>query len=302
VAERKSESRAEYRTIVLPQLAGLQHGSATLLPRSRPLALHANISSAGFELRSGTDRYDWHGRRRGATEFVLLQHTLAGEGRLTVGREHYAVSPGSTMLLHFPADNRYWLTKGGSWEFAYLCLHGREVLRAWLSITDQRGPLIELDPASSALALALETCRDVLTGAVPSQYAASAAAYGIAMALLAETLDEPPRLHPLPGIEAAKEFARTHFAEPIGVEDMARVAGYSRFHFSRLFAAREGTSPAAYVTDLRIRAAAALLHDTALPVATVAARCGFNDATYFSRAFRSAVGVSPGDFRRSGMY
>jgi AraC-like DNA-binding protein len=206
------------------------------------------------------------------------------------------------MLLHFPAANRYWLPAGRSWEFAYLCLHGREVLRAWLSVTDSRGPLVQLGPQSSALALALQTCRDVLTGAVPSQYAASAAAYGIAMALLAETLDEPAPVRPLPGIEAAKDFARTHFAEPIGVGDLARAAGYSRFHFSRLFAASEGTSPAAYVADLRIRAAAALLHDTALPVATVAARCGYNDATYFSRAFRAAVGVSPADFRRSGMY
>ena len=206
------------------------------------------------------------------------------------------------MLLHFPADNRYWLPDGGSWEFAYLCLHGREVLRAWRSVTDQRGPLMQLDPTSSALTLAFDTCRDVLTGALRSQYAASAAAYGIAMALLGETLDELAPARPLPGIEAAKGFARAHFAEPIGVADLARVAGYSRFHFSRLFAAGEGISPAAYVADLRIRAAAALLHDTALPVATVAARCGFNDATYFSRVFKSAVGVSPGDFRRSGMY
>jgi AraC-like DNA-binding protein len=290
---------------VLSQLDGIEHGSAALLLGARPLALHAMISSAGFELRgggAGPDRYDWHGRRRGATEFVLLQHTLAGEGRLTVDGRHSVVRPGATMLLHFPADNRYWLPEGGSWEFAYLCLHGREVLRAWRSITDSRGPLVHLDPSSPALTLALDACRDVLTGVLRSQYAASAAAYGITMALLAETLDELPPSRPLPGIEAAKDFARTHFAEPIGVEDLARVAGYSRFHFSRLFAAGEGTSPAAFVADLRVRAAAALLHDTALPVATVAARCGFNDPTYFSRVFKQAVGVSPGDFRRSGMY
>ena len=86
------------------------------------------------------------------------------------------------------------------------------------------------------------------------------------------------------------------------MEDLARAAGYSRFHFSRLFVSSQGITPAAYVADLRIRAAAALLHDSTLPIATVAARCGFNDATYFSRAFRQAVGVSPGEFRSSGMY
>jgi AraC-like DNA-binding protein len=175
-------------------------------------------------------------------------------------------------------------------------------MRAWRSVTDKRGPLVELGPASRTLALTLETCRSVLNGELRSQYDASAAAYGIAMALLAETLAEPPSVPPSPGVEAAKEFARAHYAESIGVEDLARVAGYSRFHFSRLFAASEGITPAAYVAELRIRAAAALLHDTALPVATIAARCGFGDATYFCRAFRQAVGVSPGEFRHSGMY
>jgi hypothetical protein len=109
------------------------------------------ISSAGLRAPRRTGRPLRLARPAArATEFVLLQHTLAGEGRLTVDGRHFVVRPGRTMLLHFPADNRYWLPAGGSWEFAYLCLHGREVLRAWRSITDSRGPLVHLDPSSPA--------------------------------------------------------------------------------------------------------------------------------------------------------
>ena len=299
--QRLSERHARDGDFVRTRLAGVGHRQAGLFFATRPLALHAMISSAGFERQVAT-RYDWHGIKRGTAEFTLIQYTIAGEGRLSYADRQYEVRPGQAMLLHFPHDNRYWLPDGGTWEFAYLCLHGREVMRAWRSITAKRGPLVELGLESQALALMLDACRQVLTEEVRSQYQASAMAYGLAMALLAETVDETSPAPRLPGIEAAKEYARKHFAKAIGVGDLARAAGYSRFHFSRLFAASEGATPAAYVADLRIRAAARLLRDSEQSVGAIAGRCGFSDATYFCRAFRHAVGVSPGEFRNSGMY
>jgi hypothetical protein len=97
------------------------------------------------------------------------------------------------------------------------------------------------------------------------------------MALLAETLDELPPSRPLPGIEAAKDFARRTSPSRSGWRTSPGWPATAA-STSPAVRCREGTSPAAYVADLRVRAAAALLHDTALPVATVAARCGFNDA------------------------
>lgn len=283
------------------RLAGVGHRQTGLFFAGRPVSLHAMVSSAGFERQVGTT-YDWHGLKRGSAEFVLFQYTVAGEGRLSYEGVQAPVRPGQAMLLPFPHDNRYWLPEGGSWEFFYLCLHGREVLRAWRAVLARSGPLVTLDGESHALELALDACCAVLRDEVRSQYRASALAYGLAMALLAETCAEIRPAPRVPGLQKAKDHARKHFAENIGVADLAKVAGYSRYHFSRLFAQSEGTSPAAYVADLRIRAAARLLRDTELSVGAIAGRCGFSDAAYFCRAFRHAVGVSPGEFRNSGMY
>jgi AraC family transcriptional regulator len=298
--KRLQERHADDGDFVRTRLAPLGHRGRGLFFATRTLALHAAISAAGFERQVAS--YDWHGIKRGTAEFVLFQYTIAGEGRLSYAGEQHVVRPGQAMVLHFPHDNRYWLPDGGAWEFFFLCLHGREVIRAWREIIAKRGPVIPLDLDSQSLALALDACCQVLQDEVRSQYQASALAYGLAMALLAETCDDATPAKRLPGIEAAREYARRHFAEAIGVDDLARASGYSRFHFSRLFAASEGVTPAAFVADLRIRAAARLLRDTEQSVGAIAGRCGFSDAAYFCRAFRNAVGVSPGEFRNSGMY
>ena len=83
---------------------------------------------------------------------------------------------------------------------------------------------------------------------------------------------------------------------------MARCAGYSRYHFSRVFKEWTGFAPAAYIQNLRLRHGAKLLSETSLLVKEVAAESGFPDCNYFCRAFRRSFGVSPAQFRKSGMF
>lgn len=83
------------------------------------------------------------------------------------------------------------------------------------------------------------------------------------------------------------------------MDDLAAVAGYSRFHFTRLFKQHEGMSPGHYLQHERLRLSVRLLQTTADPMKLVAAKCGFRDANYFCRAFHKAYGVTPGLFRRN---
>jgi AraC family transcriptional regulator len=83
----------------------------------------------------------------------------------------------------------------------------------------------------------------------------------------------------------------------LDLQDLADVAGLSRFHFSRAFLQALGEPPLAYVARRRIEVASELLRTTALPIADVAARAGFNSAAYFSTAFRRQTGRSPREYR-----
>ncbi|WP_431813776.1 helix-turn-helix transcriptional regulator [Kocuria sp. cx-455] len=86
-------------------------------------------------------------------------------------------------------------------------------------------------------------------------------------------------------------------APTLNVGDLAAHAGYSPFHFSRVFSAHVGIGPGQYLTALRIDAAKRLLLSDRDPVIDIATAVGFDSLSSFSRRFRSAVGITPGQLR-----
>lgn len=82
-----------------------------------------------------------------------------------------------------------------------------------------------------------------------------------------------------------------------GVPRMLDLTHVSPAHLSRSMRRHYGTSPTAYVTELRLQHATKLLATTTAQIVEIAHRCGFNSQSYFSRCFTQAYGVPPGRFR-----
>ncbi|HTO09293.1 MAG TPA: AraC family transcriptional regulator [Myxococcota bacterium] len=99
-------------------------------------------------------------------------------------------------------------------------------------------------------------------------------------------------------VEAA-EWLGAHAHEPVGLDEAAREAGLSPFHFLRLFAQVLGVTPHQYLVRTRLRRAARLLADDARSITDVAFGVGFGDLSNFVRTFHRAAGVSPRAFRRA---
>ncbi len=89
----------------------------------------------------------------------------------------------------------------------------------------------------------------------------------------------------------------THYQEPIFVEDLAALAGLSRFHFSRLFKELTGHTVSEYVNAVRLDRADYMLRHTQLTVSEIAAATGFNDIYYFSRTFKKHKQRTPSSVR-----
>ena len=106
----------------------------------------------------------------------------------------------------------------------------------------------------------------------------------------------PPGL--LVHLRRARDHADRHYQEPLGLEELAAVAGISKYHFQRLFRATYGRSPAAYLTERRIERAQDLLRATNLTVTEVCYAVGFSSLGSFSSRFRELVGETPSQFQR----
>lgn len=97
--------------------------------------------------------------------------------------------------------------------------------------------------------------------------------------------------------ERAHSFILQHLGENIGLADIAAAACISRFHFARLFRARTGCSPMAYVMRLRLERAREMLAREDRCIADTAVSLGFYDQSHFSRTFRRVHGMPPRVFR-----
>ena len=89
-----------------------------------------------------------------------------------------------------------------------------------------------------------------------------------------------------------------HLDEPLALEELARIAAFSPFHFHRIFSAFVGETIGAFVKRLRLeRAASRLVANPALSVTAVALDLGYSSPAAFARAFKERFGVSATEWR-----
>ncbi|GAA3168002.1 MULTISPECIES: AraC family transcriptional regulator [Nonomuraea] len=88
-----------------------------------------------------------------------------------------------------------------------------------------------------------------------------------------------------------------NLGERFTIDDMARIAMFSKFHFCRAFRASTGMSPARFLAALRLQEAKHLLVSTSDGIAEISNKVGYTSVSTFTTRFSASVGVTPGVFR-----
>ncbi|MGC3990678.1 MAG: helix-turn-helix domain-containing protein [Chthoniobacteraceae bacterium] len=89
-----------------------------------------------------------------------------------------------------------------------------------------------------------------------------------------------------------------HAAEDFNLDQLAALAGLSKFHFHRLFKSATGRSPSRYHLHLRMEAAKRLLRETKTSVMEVALEVGYVNPSHFAQLFRRETGLAPSAYRQ----
>ena len=126
--------------------------------------------------------------------------------------------------------------------------------------------------------------------------------------LLGENLSLPTETTPPPKTSHSAQVRRqmiaactwisNHCTEPVSLEEAAEVAGFSRYHFSKLFREYTGLSFTDFIARERLRIAENLLKKPDLTITEVSLESGFNSISTFNRVFLKFKNVSPTDFRQ----
>lgn len=103
-------------------------------------------------------------------------------------------------------------------------------------------------------------------------------------------------------LQRVLDFIEANLGDDIALEDLAREACLSPFHFSRLFHETTGFPPHRYVIERRIRAAQNMLLSGRSSIAEIALDSGFGSQANFARTFRKITGVTPRQYRQLPSY
>ena len=111
------------------------------------------------------------------------------------------------------------------------------------------------------------------------------------------SLDGAQELARLKLLRRAKDAMDRDWARPLDLNAVAAIAGYSPYHFIRLFKQAYGESPGRYLSRRRVERAQDLLRSANLTVSEVCAAVGFESLGSFCTRFKQFTGQTPTEFR-----
>jgi AraC-like DNA-binding protein len=100
-------------------------------------------------------------------------------------------------------------------------------------------------------------------------------------------------------LRIARTYIDCNYSAPLTVDGVSQEAGFSTFHFIRLFRATYRQTPHQYLIQRRVDRAKALLATSNLSIRDICFEVGFVSLGSFSTLFRRATGLSPAAYRRS---
>lgn len=216
------------------------------------------------------------------------------------------LGPGDVSLLHGDAQPRW--AHPADVEVVHVRLSraalaraGREMYGDEVAEVELRDAIRTEDPAIHRTAALIGD--ETALGATGSRLMVEALSSQIAVLVLRRharvRLREPGGAESLTFAQErrVRDHVHRHLAASLSLDELAGVAGMSRFRFARRFRSSTGTTPHEYVLRARVGRACVLLERTDTPLYEVAARCGFADQSHLTREFRKRTGTTPGRYR-----
>lgn len=112
---------------------------------------------------------------------------------------------------------------------------------------------------------------------------------------------KPPAADTLRNSEKIKPvlaYIRDHYADPLTIEELASISGFSPVHFMNIFKKVVGSSCIDYIISYRISMSTIALKETDHPILKIAMDNGFQNISYYNRTFRRKLGMTPSEYRK----
>jgi AraC-like DNA-binding protein len=215
-------------------------------------------------------------------------HLYRYSAELTIGGTVHPIRPGYVSLVP-PGAQVHYLYRGRS---EHLYAHLR------LPETGEPHTLPVMQDAGAEMPILSSLLLQAIAAAPRSPIRAASEVWAI-LWRVAELATPSDAGRPHAAVAAAIAYIESNLAGPLTVPDVARVAGVSHNHLTRLFRAQTGDTVVTHIRRRRLARARHLLRESTLPIPAVAAAVGIDDLQAFNKACRRELGAPPRAVRAS---
>lgn len=238
-------------------------------------------------------------------------YIISGELSATVGGDKLGhLSPGN--ILYIPAGVPYKLKS----KYLRAVVVNFDITDEYSGLTDRIPPVASADfnsefchradicaPLDKHILIEdMESERDnflrmnnIFTSAEGSYRAQISAMFKSVLLKIIETADDnalPARM-----VEELDNYIRENCSDELSNTEIGAVFGYHPFYISRMLKEKKGITLRQYIISYRLKLAKKLLETTNKSAVEIADECGFTDASYFAKTFKSAFGITPKEYR-----
>jgi AraC-like DNA-binding protein/uncharacterized RmlC-like cupin family protein len=285
----KAEGFTGQRIVVLPRAVV----SAAL---QQKLLCEVLPTDAGFYAKA---RGHFMERRAGVDQSILI-YCLKGQGWCEIGGTRHEIRAGDLLVIPSGVPHAYGADSRRPWTIYWAHVKGENhlLLLKELGITQDK-PVLWLGEESGILALFEELLEVMEHGYAASRllYASQILTHLLGLMIWVSHRSVRGNLNPTQKVAQSIAYMKQHLDQPIAAASFVSMVNLSESHYRALFKRQTGYTPTDYFIRLRVHKACQLLDTTKLTVKEIARLTGYQDALYFSRAFKSVMELSPIQYR-----
>ena len=237
-------------------------------------------------------------------DYYQIVAVLDGRGSYTQGGKTHSVTSGHCFLI-VPYDAvSYVQDSADPWHYCWLSFSGAlatELLVkcGFIALGRNRRPVFPFpQPDFGRDMLELATGTDPAVELMGDALK-SAQAHLLFADLVNAWQPAPVKSTPQKIVESAMREMEYNFSAPILIQEMAEHYSLDRSHFYRLFMEETGRSPQLYLRECRLANAKSMLRNSRMNVYEIAAACGYESPSAFTRMFKAETGMTPLAWRRA---
>ncbi|GAA4307237.1 AraC family transcriptional regulator [Mucilaginibacter gynuensis] len=237
-------------------------------------------------------------RKTGSSQYILI-YCVEGGGYIYINGIQHELQPNTYFIIPKNVPHRYNSNENNPWSIYWVHFTGDTAEKIYERFLIDNQPVVHAIPYDENRITLFEQIYSILEHSF-NEKEMEIMNFNLLhfITSLIYYKEANPAVYNTDSISNSISFMKKNIHEKFGIEELAKQQSLSVSHYSRSFKQKTGSSPINYFNQLKVQKSCQYLYFTDRSIKEICSELGFDDQFYFSRLFRSVIGMSPAKYKK----